>query len=371
MTRLKRLHLAMLVCVAAAILAAFGRGAISAPPMTVFLSPQGSDSHRCSRTAPCLTLRRGLAVARPGATVELVPGTYPSQTLRGGQSGLVTFRGADGGRVSFAGRLTLEGVRNVRLVGFDFPRSDPLYELLFDACNSNVTLVGSTGRRFVIIEGNSGIRFLGGAWGGYGRPGDEDSAIGTSGATGPSRMCDGRLAAPAHNLVFDGMTFHDNFWRVPESKWGGSHPDCFEINGYAYGITIRNSTFIRCQDSFLGLYPDQGDVTDVTIDHNRFIDLGDTTYYGSQWVSEDTGHKCGGIVFSDNLWLPNNPGARYPYSSLRTACEPPRGVPPARVIGNDFQKGPVRSDCTQFTAPPYRTVWRNNTFRLGRACSGG
>jgi hypothetical protein len=357
--------------VVAAAIAGLGHGAIRASTPIVTLSPAGNDGNRCTRAAPCLTFRRALAVARSGSTVELVPGSYPSQTLTGGHAGVVTFQPEDGGRVTLSGRLTLEGVRNVRLVDFDFPRSDPLYELLLDACNSNVTLVDSTGRRFVILEGNARIRFLGGAWGGYGRPGDEDSAIGTSGSTGPSRTCGGRLASPSHDLLFDGVTFHDNFWRVPESKWGGSHPDCFEINGYAYRITIRDSTFIRCQDSFLGLYPDQGGVTDVTIDHNRFVDLGDTTYYGSQWVSEDTGHRCGGIVFTNNLWRPNNPRARYAYSSLRTMCEPPAGVPPARVIGNDFQKGPVREDCARFTAPPYRTVWRHNTFRLGSPCTGG
>jgi hypothetical protein len=251
-------------------------------PATVFLAPGGSDGGPCGQAAPCRSLQRGLSVAAAGAVVQLAPGRYPGQSLSGGKAETVTFRPAAGGRVTMGGRLTLEGAHNVRLVDFDFPRSDPQYELLFDACNSGITLTNSTGRRFVILEGNGALTFQGGSWGGYSNPGDEDSAIGTSGATGATRSCGGKPAGPTHDVLFDGITFHDNFWGKPESQWGGSHPDCFEINGDVNGVTIRNSTFVRCQDSFLAIYSDQGNVTNVTIDHNTFTDLGDTTYYGSQ-----------------------------------------------------------------------------------------
>ena len=337
-------------------------------PATVFLAPGGSDAAACSEAAPCRSLQRGLNAAAPGAIVQLAPGRYPGQSLGGGKGQTVTFRPAAGGRVTMGGRLTLAGVRNVRLVDFDFPRSDPQYELLIDSCNSGLTLTNSTGRRFVILEGNGPLTFEGGSWGGYSTPGDEDSAMGTSGATGPTRSCGGKPAPPTHDVLFDGVTFHDNFWGKPESQWGGSHPDCFEINGYVNGVTIRNSKFLRCQDSFLAIYSDQGNVANVTVENNTFTDLGNTTYYGSQWVSGGKPYKCGGIVFRGNVWRPNNPNGRYAYSPLRTECEPPAGVAPAQVIGNDFQKGPQPGDCARFKAPPYRTVWRDNTFRLGSAC---
>jgi hypothetical protein len=338
-------------------------------PASVFLNPTGSDAAACTKTAPCRTLQRGLAAAAAGDTVELAAGRYAGGELSGGKSGVVTFRPAAGGRVTIGSRLTLTGAHNLRFVDFDFPRSDPQYELLFDACNSNVTLVGSVGRRFVMLEGNGEISFQGGSWGGYSTPGDEDSAIGTAGATGPERKCAGKPAPPTHDVVFDGITFHDNFWGKQESQWGGSHPDCFEINGYVNGLTIRNSTFIRCQDSFLAIYSDQGDVENILVEHNLFQDLGNTTYYGSQWVSGGKPYKCGGIVFRDNIWRPNNPASRYPYSPLRTECEPPPGVAPAQVIGNDFQKGPQPTDCARFKAAPFRTVWKDNTFRMGSACT--
>jgi hypothetical protein len=301
--------------------------------------------------------------------VQLAPGKYAGQSLTGGKAQTVTFRPAPGGRVTMGGRLTLAGARNVRFVDFDFPRSDSQFELLIDACNSGITLTNSTGRRFVILEGNGPLTFEGGSWGGYSNPGDEDSAMGTAGATGPTRSCGGKPAPPTHDVLFDGITFHDNFWGKPESQWGSSHPDCFEINGYVNGVTIRNSRFIRCQDSFLAIYSDQGNVSNVTVENNTFTDLGNTTYYGSQWVSGGKPYKCGGIVFKGNTWRPNNPNGKYAYSPLRTECEPPPGVAPAQVIGNDFQKGPQPGDCARFKSAPFRTVWKDNTFRLGSPCT--
>jgi hypothetical protein len=332
----------------------------------VFLAPIGSDAAPCTAAAPCQTLRRGLELAS-GGVVWLAPGRYPSQTLSGGGSRLVTFRPTSG-RVVLGGRLTIAQARNVKLVNFSFPRSDPQYELLFEACNTNVTLVGSTGRRFVILEGNSHITFAGGSWGGYGNPGDEDSAIGTAGATGPERRCGGSVAPPAHAILFDHFTWHDVFWRKTVAQWGGSHPDCFEINGYANGVTIADSLFLHCQDSFLAIYTNQGDVSNVTVRHTTFRDLGDTTWYGSQWRSGD-GHACGSIVFTGNTWLPNNPDAHYPYSSILAQCAPGPGQTPVRILDNTFQRGPVSQDCANSIAPPYRTMWAGNTFVLGSPCT--
>jgi hypothetical protein len=74
-------------------------------------------------------------------------------------------------------------------------------------------------------------------------------------------------------------------------------------------------------------------------------------------------------VFEHNVWRPNNPKGKYAYSGLRTECEPPPGVAPSQVIGNDFQLGPQPGDCARFKAAPFHTVWKDNTFRMGRACN--
>jgi hypothetical protein len=334
-------------------------------PAQLVLAPSGSDSGPCTSAAPCVSLQRAFDLATPGSVVELRDGSYPAQELSGDRGGLVTFQPSRGATVTMGGRLTLAGAKNVKLVGFNFPRSDAQYELLFDACNSNVTIQNSTGRRFFILEGNSDITFDGGSWGGYSNPGDEDSAIGTAGATGPNRVCDGAIAGPAHNIVFDHFVWHDIFWGKTVAQWGGAHPDCFEINGNVDGLTIRNSLFLRCQDSFLAIYTNQGNVSNVTVERTIFKDLGDTTWYGSQWVSDQsTGRTCGNIVFRNNLWLPNNPQGQYAFSSIRSECVPGPGESPVQISGNVFEAPPMPNDCATMTSHPFDTVWRSNLFLL-------
>jgi hypothetical protein len=358
-------RIGVVFCAALAALACAGvAGGRPRAVAALYLTPAGNDAADCTLAAPCSTLQRAFTLAAPGDTVQLAPGTYPGQQLSGDRGGLVTFAAAPGARVTMGGRLTIAGASHVKLVNFDFPRSDPQYELFFDACNTDVTLDNSTGRRFLIIEGNSHITFDGGYWGGYSTPGDEDSAIGTGGSDGPDRQCNGAIAPPAHDIVFDRFTWHDVYWGKTVAEWGGAHPDCFEINGYADGITIRNSSFIRCQDSFLAIYPEQGDVTNVTVQNTLFLGLGNTTWYGSQWESDDFTHFCGNVLFQGNLWLPNNPGAHYPFSSIRAFCTPPPGAGPVQIVGNIFQAPPVPEDCAREIAPPYNTVWRNNIFLL-------
>jgi hypothetical protein len=361
--------LALLVCTAPAWGGPHDRGA------TLVLSPGGNDVGPCTSAAPCASLQRAFDLAAPGSVVELRNGSYPAQELGGDRGGLVTFQPSRGATVTMGGRLTLAGAKNVKLVDFNFPRSDPSFELLFDACNANITLQNSSGRRFFMLEGNSDITFDGGSWGGYSDPGDEDSAIGTAGADGPNRFCNGTLAGPVHNVVFDHFTWHDVFWGKTVAQWGGSHPDCFEINGNVDGLTIRDSAFVRCQDSFLAIYTSQGSVSNITVERTVFLNLGDTTYYGNQWVSLVPGSTCSAIVFRNNLWLPNNPGALYPFSSIRANCPPAAGQAPVQITGNVFQAPPMPNDCAVMTAAPYGTVWRNNLFlktTAGRpACISG
>ncbi len=53
----------------------------SASSANLYLSPSGSDSNPCSRTAPCLSLNRAYRVAKPGDVVEVADGTYGNQTI--------------------------------------------------------------------------------------------------------------------------------------------------------------------------------------------------------------------------------------------------------------------------------------------------
>jgi hypothetical protein len=48
----------------------------------LYVSPEGSERTDCSRRAPCRGLERADALARPGTTVRVAPGTYGRVTLR-------------------------------------------------------------------------------------------------------------------------------------------------------------------------------------------------------------------------------------------------------------------------------------------------
>ena len=51
------------------------------PPPTWFVSAAGSDSSRCSRSAPCRSFNRAYHSARPGDVVQVEGGTYSQQDI--------------------------------------------------------------------------------------------------------------------------------------------------------------------------------------------------------------------------------------------------------------------------------------------------
>jgi len=359
------------VTAACSLLVAACAGAAAAPA-GLFLSPTGSDAAPCTRAAPCASLDRAYRLAKPGQVVELAAGVYPAQGLGSApkpSAAHVVFQPAPGATVSFAGRLALDGTTHVTLSGLTLARTGPTDRSLFVAsCTSDITLEGLTGETFFIEEGTSQLTFKGGSWGGYAAPGEQDSAIGTSGAYGPENSCGGQPAAPAHDIVLDGVTFHDVFWGVPASGWGGSHPDCFEVNGYVDGLTIRNSHFLRCASTFMQINGDQGDITNVTFENNVYSQLGDDTWYGIQITSGGKPGKCGNIVFRHNTYLPANPQATtWPNGPIRTDCETVPGTAPVQIVQNLFARSPPDNECARYLAGPYLTGWKENVFADG-AC---
>ena len=341
----------------------------------IFLSPGGSDAAPCTTVAPCASLQRAFELAQPGQTVELAAGTYPGQTISAApKSGTahVGFRPAPGAQVSFSGRLSLDGAAHLTLDGFQLARPGPGDRSLFvDACTTDVTLDHVSGETFFLLEGTSNIRFLGGSWGGYGAAGAQDSGIGTSAAAGPGRTCGGAVAPPARDIVFDGVTFHDVFWNVPASAWGGSHPDCLELNGYIDGVTIRNSRFERCASTFLMIGPDQGDIADVTVEGNVFTQLGGESWYGIQLTSGGKPARCARVTFRGNTYLPGTPNAAtWPEAPIRTDCEPEAGAPGVSVVHNLFARAPPANECARYSATPFDAAWKDNIFLAG-SCGAG
>jgi hypothetical protein len=356
--------------VAAAAVIAPAAGAGGASPL--YVSATGSDSGPCTRAAPCASFDRAYHAARPGQTVLVAGGTYPGQDLsadpakKGGPD--VVIQAAGDGEVLVDGRLSFTGVKHLTMRQISIGRSDAYWDLLFQPCNEDVTLDQVGGGRWIgVTGGNSNVTLLGGSWGGYGRPGDHDSAIG--GAGDPGDTCDGQPVQPVRNLVFDGVTFHDSFWGLTPVQWGGAHPDCLEIDGYVASMTIRNSTFTRCGDSFIGIYGDlDGPTENVVMEHDLFLDGATYGFWGIQITDDGHPYHCSGIVFRDNVYRPNSATAPIPYTPIRTVCS---GKVPTRVTGNVFQVGPNSYACGVFMSAPWNTVWAHNRFEIGDPCGKG
>jgi hypothetical protein len=344
----------------------------SPKPPALVVAPGGTDDSQCTSTLPCRSFGRALRVAGPGRVVEVRPGRYPSQTLEGGPAkGKPVVFVARPGSVTIAGRLTVAHARNLVVRGVRFAPVDPNWDLLVDACTSRVRFEGLVGRRFGILEGTDRITIRGGSWGGYSTPGDHDPAITTSQLSGPTRTCGGTVAGPARNILIDSVTFHDVFWGKPQSEWGGSHPDCFEINGNADHVTVRNSLFVRCASTFMQINPDTAPLRDLVFERNTYLDLGNDTYYGIQFVSTQTPGGCEGWVFRSNLYWPDNPRALSPNSSIRVSCRPLANGRPTIVEGNVFQRAPSEAECGDWRGEPFHTAWRNNVFASGGRCGPG
>jgi hypothetical protein len=247
-------------------------------------------------------------------------------------------------------------------------------------CTTDVTIRGMSGRRFHMFEGNARIRFVGGSWGGYSTPNEEDSSIGTTDPEGPDgRPCHGKAAdEPSTDVTFDGVTWHDVFANTPSSAWGGSHPDCFEINGYTLRLTITHSRFLNCGNTFWSLYGTQGFNYDLTFSDNLLRGLNNdpssNEYYGIQVRSDPAsantpGHGvCGNVVLRGNRVQPANPHAPFAYSGWVIQCDAAPGFRPIELTRNTFDMVQARSACQRSKAAPTRANWHDNRWLRGRRC---
>ena len=354
-----------------------------------------TDGGTCTRQATagayataqaCGSFSAALKAAQPGDTVLVrcatgTSCTFPPEDLSGdrGASANVVFAAATGYTVGFeetagSGRYVwLNNLHHVTFKDIGFGHNnvaDSSPNLRID-CTRDVTLVNASGRRFYMFEGNANVTFQGGDWGGYSSAGEEDSTMGTTGAYGPATTCPGDTGPkPQSNIVFDGVTWHDVFYLSSCtfvnggqcSEWGGAHPDCFEINGYVDGVTVKNSTFSHCGNTMLSLYTDQGQINNVVVDHNTFTNMSNDTYFGIQWVTT-ANFTCSGNQFTNNTYTPNAPGAWIANAPPRFECK--AGAVPTLVSGNTIQAAPPSSECTTSKSSPYLTSWKSNTFGAG------
>jgi hypothetical protein len=226
---------ALVAVLAAGVLAAAGLGRPASasttlePAASLYVSPFGSYTSGCTKTAPCRTFDRAYALAKAGQVVEMAGGTYGSQTIpfdaTKTSTADVVFRPAAGATVVVAGLVNVDGkhveLRGLRATGGWYARKGAQDVTFRDV---SAALMG--------IQSASQVSVLGGEVGPWLANSDGDPKIAKASAT--------TTLVPT-DILIDGVRFHD-IVRPPGS---GYHVECLQV-GAAVNLTIRNSRFERC-----------------------------------------------------------------------------------------------------------------------------
>ncbi len=262
-----------------------------AAPPSVFVAAGGSDAAACTREAPCASFDRAYRVAKPGETVEVAGGRYPSQTINakpGMAAPYVVFLEAPGERVIVGDEgetvecLEFEGAQYVTLEGFETPYTTVggmLHQCGVSIGRSNahhVTLVNIDAG--MIWVGADNVQVLGGDYG----PGiDENTKI--EFATGHE----------PRDILIDGAVIHDQ-------RSYQQHPECIALWG-GTRVTIRNSHLYNCGVFHIFLVAN-GDYTisDVLIEGNTFTQPDSSVPTSSTVKVGDKGGVLRNIVLRGN-----------------------------------------------------------------------
>src|SRR5437763_7009891 len=135
--KMGRFVLGFSLCAVVGVVVAGSAWTAAAPTPSVFVSASGSDSNRCTQSAPCQSFYRGYRAAKPGQIVQLAAGTYPEQSIgvdnSKTSSSRVIMAAAPGAKVAVDGDLSIAGshltLRNVSMsrqltVGFGSSPTD-------------------------------------------------------------------------------------------------------------------------------------------------------------------------------------------------------------------------------------------------------
>jgi chitodextrinase len=249
----------------------------TASSANLYLSPSGSDSNPCSRTAPCLSLNRAYRVAEPGDVVDVADGTYGNQTINFDSTKTSTsdvlFRAAAGAEPSFGFAELYSG--HITVEGLTFRTGWRTWDGIGDFTFRNVHA------QLLYIFGTHDVSVLGGD---YGPSSDAYSFISATapGATVPT------------NILIDGVRFHD-FTRSSNTQ----HTECLHAVS-VQGFTVRNSHFERCavMDLFLTSNPNSSQpFRNVVIENNFFGKTISGGYY-SVFFDQRVGFQ--GVQFRNN-----------------------------------------------------------------------
>jgi hypothetical protein len=275
-------------------------GLVSAPSSgeSLFISPSGKDANPCSEAQPCLTMGHAYEKATAGQSVQLLAGSYPSQTIQGASkagSAHVVFSPAPGASVTvtntiyvFASHVTIEGlaVKDVVTGNYDQTPGRPN--------PSDVSLLNLTGRNFE-IDSASNVTVEGGSW-------------------GPASACGGpyggnnnsiRQTIPAvtpENIVINDTIIHD----VQSYDLTGCHIEGLAIFAGNH-VTVSNSKFYgnSVYDIFMQANSG-GKPNNVTLLGNWLAKAVDNSGANGRAVGAGNGVAVGDSGIDENLTLEEN-----------------------------------------------------------------
>jgi chitodextrinase len=229
----------------------------------VFLAPGGSDSNPCTQAQPCQSFDRGYHKASPGQTVEVAAGSYGDQTInddpsKDGAAAEVLIRPGAGASVTITDLVSYAS--NVHYKDFTVSTATAGQPDIRDG--DNVTVENIKASNFYIQGPTNNVTIKGGDYGPYPScGGGSQIKTLTNGGDDPNP------AAQPKNTVIDGVYMHD--YSVPGSC-PSAHLDCLHVFYHA-GITIRNSTFMRCAHYGILLGSNGASATDNDLIENNFF----------------------------------------------------------------------------------------------------
>ena len=259
-------------------------------PATLFLSPGGSDAGACTHVVPCRSMDRAYQLADTSSApvvVELGAGTYPGQTINPDASKAtdndVVFRPAAGASVIVSGEVRAVQVSHLTIAGIAL-------EDWYLRNSDDVTIQG-VDTIAGYVNSSTRVRVLGGDYG----P--------TNGATHSALLAiRGGSLGRTRDVLVDGVYFHDHT-RAP-----GEHAEAMQIWS-ADDVTISNSKFKTCAVYciFVANFDDPIPSRNVLIENNWFAPGSDSS--GSQGAIS---YWAYGLTIRNNSFVgsgegPNNP----------------------------------------------------------------
>jgi hypothetical protein len=307
-------------------------GGVSGAATTLYVAASGSDRNACTQPAPCRSFDRAYQMAAPGQVVTVGGGVYPAQSInrdpRKNTPPNVVFQPAPGASVQ-VGRLTISA-SNLTVQNMQFPWS-------IRPGADHVTLQQIDANGAIDITGASNVSVLGG------------QIYSTSPVTSDPQIASYNGLVPT-SIVFDGVAFHD--WVDAGPTPGTHHIECLQF-GAGVNVTIRNSTFQRCEthDIFIRswgtLNGNPSPLRNFTIQNNQF---GATLAgYYSLRLALQVGWPCTNFLIAGNI------AAQNMFSDCTAA-----GV---QFLGNT-QPSMSAYSCAHL----FGSVWIGNTFGSGVAC---